>query len=341
MIGSLLLLNLICHVHATASNSLSDCIKLAKNFKTTCSSGPVSNIIATTGTDVTCPSLTGMSCPGSTTSGSCVFQHKMCVTCFKSGSVVKIRVQSNGLPLYCPHVSSLFSETNLDFVVNFNPDVSINSPNIKITTQRDINSVVCNVSGEMRVPKASNYVSYSSPMVINVLAGVSVDGVAILNVNNRDSQDPFYPAKGPTEHVDQCLVHCQEGGLLHYHMGSGCAKYATSSTKVLPCASVPLCKSSIATYSINSFSNYKTLTVIGIAKDGHIIYGPYLSSGRQVKSGFDVCNGMFYDSIGNYAYFVTQTYPYITGCFGPSNYPSVRPSCTKNPPSAYTKQKNT
>ena len=52
--------------------------------------------------------------------------------------------------------------------------------------------------------------------------------------------------------------------------------------------------------------------------------------------GFDVCNGMFYDSIGNYAYFATSTYPYLVGCFGPENYPSFGPNCTINRPSNYT-----
>src|SRR6202020_871258 len=77
------------------------------------------------------------------------------------------------------------------------------------------------------------------------------------------------------------------------------------------------------------------MTVIGVAKDGHVIYGPYLSSNTRVTSGFDICNGMFYDSIGNYAYFATSTYPYLVGCFGPGNYPSFSPNCTTNGASFY------
>ncbi len=47
---------------------------------------------------------------------------------------------------------------------------------------------------------------------------------------------------------------------------------------------------------------------------------------------------MFFDSIGNYGYFVTRTYPYITGCFGPGNYPTgVSLNCTTNGPTSYTK----
>ena len=78
------------------------------------------------------------------------------------------------------------------------------------------------------------------------------------------------------------------------------------------------------------------MTVIGVAKDGHVVYGPYLSANTRVTSGFDICNGMFYDSIGNYAYFATSTYPYLVGCFGPGNYPSFGPNCTTNGVSSYT-----
>jgi hypothetical protein len=86
------------------------------------------------------------------------------------------------------------------------------------------------------------------------------------------------------------------------------------------------------------FTSYRTLTPIGISKDGHVAYGPYTSDGTRVTSGFDICNGMFFDSVGNYGYFATNTFPYMIGCFGPSNYPDkLVPNCTTNPPSYYTK----
>ena len=110
-----------------------------------------------------------------------------------------------------------------------------------------------------------------------------------------------------------------EYGVYHYHISSGCI-VSPPSGNISTCATNTVCGSNIANYSLQSYpSSAKTLTVIGIAKDGHVIYGPYTSSGSQVKSGFDICNGMFYDSIGNYGYFATTTYPYITGCFGPGN----------------------
>ena len=114
----------------TASNSYANCLQIAAQFATTISNGPVVNITATTGVNVTCSQLAGASCPGSIINGVCVFQQKLCVTCINS-SPVRIRVQTNGLPRRCTVVptGALIAELNIDFEVNFNPDVSVNSPN--------------------------------------------------------------------------------------------------------------------------------------------------------------------------------------------------------------------
>ena len=110
--------------------------------------------------------------------------------------------------------------------------------------------------------------------------------------------------------------------------------------------------------------------VVGIATDGHPLYGPYLSDGSQ-PTCLDACNGMFLyvsslslscssvlvflsvsslfsllsltharnnrNGFENYAYFVTNTFPYHIGCVGPSNYPAfaVASTCTTNPTTSY------
>ena len=203
-------------------------------------------------------------------------------------------------------------------------------------TAGELSSLLCNTTTHASVPSASAYVQRSSSTAFTPLAGVSVDGVSIFNVNSANQVDPFYPTGGfSAEGADQCLSHPGGGGEFHYHVGSGCP--LNPPANVSNCSPTIGCLNNVANYSIGMFSSYKTLTVIGIGKDGHIIYGPYLSSGARVTSGFDICNGMFHDSIGNYAYFVTNTYPYITGCFGPGNYPNFKPNCTTNPPASYTK----
>jgi hypothetical protein len=268
----------------------------------------------------------------------CTWQRKLAVTCI-NGSTVRIRIQSNGLPGRCASVPSTvkISELSIDFEVNFNPVVSVKSPKVSASTQSELYGIMCNITSQQDVPSSSNYLSYSRPETMGVLAGLSIDNVAILNVNSANNVDPFYPPSGySSEEVDSCLNHPQVGGIYHYHMMSGCA-VSPPTGNISLCSAITDCKNNISYYSLTTFpSSAKTLTVVGIAKDGHVIYGPYTSAGQILTSGFDICNGMFYDSIGNYAYFSTIQFPYITGCFGPGNYPSVGPNCTSNGPSSYT-----
>lgn len=60
---------------------------------------------------------------------------------------------------------------------------------------------------------------------------------------------------------------------------------------------------------------------IGLAKDGHIVWGPYKDEGVVWKScDVDVCNGKLIN--GFYGYVSSLKHPYFVGCFGPANYPT-------------------
>jgi hypothetical protein len=319
--------------HATASNALSDCQTVASAFRSTINyTAP--NITATTGVNVTC-SATGVVCPGVNISGVCVWQRKLSAVCRNASGIIKIRIQTNGLPPRCASVPmGIFAELNVDFEVNFNPDVSVNSINQNLTTVSLLSQELCILTSVQSVPMASGYMSYGATG-LTTATGVSVDGVMIFSADSANNVDPFFPLPSNlTESVDTCLAHCQAAGVYHYHIGSGCMVNPPTGS-ISACATTS-CITNVATYAIASFSSYQTMTVIGVARDGHVIYGPYLSSGTLVTSGFDACNGMFYDSIGNYAYFATSTYPYLVGCFGPANYPSFGPNCTSNGVSSYT-----
>lgn len=270
-------------ISGTASNSLSDCTTLASYFDTTCGGVAAASVTAMTGVNVTCTyGYTNSTCPGTYSSGSCVFLHKLCVTCSGS-SPVRIRVQSNGLPRYCPFSPSRISETIIDFTVNFNPDVSISSPVHNPTTAAALNGIVCNVS-QTSVPSASNFTLDSTSSRVSGLAGISVDGISIANANNVDYQDPFYPPDtNSSEGVDACLGHPDIQGTYHYHMASGCA-LTRPTRNISSCSNTASCRTNVSNYGISLFSSYRTLTVIGIAKDGHIIYGPYYSNGAEVKT---------------------------------------------------------
>ena len=321
-------------MHATASNSLSDCQSVASQFRTTINY-TATNITGTTGVNVTC-STPGILCPGQNISGICVWQRKLSVVCRNASGTIKIRIQTNGLPPRCANVpQGTFLELNVDFEVNFNPDVSINSLNKNLSTLSSLSQTICTLSYSSTVPSASGFVNYGTTNLATV-TGVSVDGVVMFSADSADNVDPFYPPPGfTTEGVDSCLAHCQAMGVYHYHIATGCMVNLPSGS-ISSCAGTTACQTSVANYSISGFSSYQTMTVIGVAKDGHVVYGPYLSANTRVTSGFDICNGMFYDSIGNYAYFATSTYPYLVGCFGPGNYPSFGPNCTTNGVSSYT-----
>jgi hypothetical protein len=58
--------------------------------------------------------------------------------------------------------------------------------------------------------------------------------------------------------------------------------------------------------------------IIGLAKDGHLIFGPWNQSGALWGcNAHNVCNGVFLAD-GAYAYVGASTFPYVIGCWGPS-----------------------
>lgn len=69
--------------------------------------------------------------------------------------------------------------------------------------------------------------------------------------------------------------------------------------------------------------------MVGIAKDGHPIYGPYNASGEAwTCSERDVCNGVFFSDT-NYGYAATKTHPYVLGCWGPAASQTYAQTCSK------------
>ncbi|CAF3679560.1 unnamed protein product [Rotaria sp. Silwood1] len=270
-------------IYGTASNSLSDCNAVAAKFDTTCGGIAASSVTAMTGVNVTCSSgFTSTTCPGTYSGSVCVFSHKLCVTCSGS-SPVTIRVQSNGLPRYCPNVPVTLVGTTIDFTVNFNPDVNINSPVHNPSSASALYGIVCNISSQMTVPSVSNFVLNSGSASVSTLAGVSIDGVSIENVNSANNVDPFYPPDVTlTERVDACLGHPNFQSVYHYHMASGCAVNRPSGS-ISSCTGTTACNTNVSNYGISLFNNNRNLTVIGVAKDGHVIYGPYYSSGSEVN----------------------------------------------------------
>jgi hypothetical protein len=310
---------------ARANNSFVDCELIASKFNST--------------TNVSCYGLTNATCPVDVINGECKFEHISSATCI-NGTAVEIQIYSNGLPPFCPNRNNTYRlvEQNINFTVIFNPDVSVNQPQLNAVTQADLHAIVCSPNSTQLTSNNATLMLSDNTTIADRIVGISIDGVAILNALDGYNEDVFYPINSTsTESVDQCLGRVEADETYYYHLGSSCPLDPPNDLTTT-CSNIPVCQPSIPNYSTSMFISHKHLTVIGIAKDGHLIYGPYRSDGTLITDGFDICNGMFFDSVGNYGYFVTNTFPYVIGCFGPSNYPqNLQPNCTKNPPVHYIK----
>lgn len=108
----------------------------------------------------------------------------------------------------------------------------------------------------------------------------------------------------------------------------------TGSLKSLPsgkaCTDDSTCKSDKETYILKARSTQKVLTPIGIARDGHKIFGPYDADGvAWDPCDVNVCNGITIE--GEYAYVMTTFFPYTVGCFSTGAQPLLYASCSTNP----------
>lgn len=113
----------------------------------------------------------------------------------------------------------------------------------------------------------------------------------IFNSNSAEKMDPFYPKEWSssgtleTEKVDSCTGHPQVNGLYHYHILPPCLVAKDHIIATDPCAKNSACSNDIATYTKGYYTTYaKTYTVLGIAKDGHKIIGPYDSTGNEIDT---------------------------------------------------------
>ena len=90
-------------------------------------------------------------------------------------------------------------------------------------------------------------------------------------------------------------------------------------------------------------TNFQGLRIIGLAKDGHVIYGPYNSDGELWEcDDHDICNGRYFSEMdGSYAYVATATHPYILGCFGPAPEQIYYQECSQNTCGAVSSLMNT
>ena len=125
--------------------------------------------------------------------------------------------------------------------------------------------------------------------------------------------------------VDSCLGRTDNDGTYYYRTASPCLQTAYSPAVGGECSQ---CANDMKGYFKTQIGK-KDLPVVGIAKDGHVVYGPYWPGSQAEITGchIDVCNGFFYANPDKtsaqkylYGYAATSYHPYGPPCFGPANY---------------------
>lgn len=143
---------------------------------------------------------------------------------------------------------------------------------------------------------------------------------------------------GEGESMDLCLSHASPNNYAqHAHSISPCACDSCSgSTTTKPGACNDAGKDCLPSDYSSMYEGWTTSDgtyggFYGLAKDGHVIYGPFNADGDLwACEDVDMCNGFFLSS-GDYAYASTTFFPYIVGCWGPaSSDHTYLPTCTTN-----------
>lgn len=165
-------------------------------------------------------------------------------------------------------------------------------------------------------------VSRGNALIFNSLSNYDGDTV---DIDLLDDDDIFY------DYFDDCLAYIDEDEYLAYRSLSKCLK-TTPDTNTPGINTLENLYDLRETFEDKWISTANYGNPVGIAKDGHVIFGPYNENGELWScDDVDFCNGFFLADT-SYAYASTTFYPYTVGCWGPANgqLSSFTPSCTTN-----------
>ncbi|KAJ8603022.1 hypothetical protein CTAYLR_001570 [Chrysophaeum taylorii] len=302
-------------------------------------------------------------CPGNGTwisDDECQWTRKLCVSCDASTGTTRIRVQTNNMPdgsgQMAPVGQAEIDEKNLDFEVNFNQAV-VTGQNYETeaTTQDEVDDALCSTRA-MASAKINDDNDFESADGSDTTVGngmVTITGIVSWGTSANDV-DPWFPpaywngVAQEVESVDNCLVHAADGWLHHHSLSP--AYWASDGSTCTAYQALAQYDDEVSVTTLmfegedgDSMDGHEDLQIVGIALDGHLVFGPYASSTVEVYdgTGLDMCNGVRYDDDADgtrdaYAYFMSKTFPYQMGCWGPANYPDHTPNCTTNAQSSYS-----
>ena len=235
---------------------------------------------------------------------------------------------------YSSHEQPAYQE--IDFTVNWNLDPKFASSrlvNNKADNQDSLNDVVCDTQRTIDSSVPLAYQFQNNGGSLDSAVGLSITGSVYHLALTPESIDPVYPTNYDgwnglietlKEDVDENLIHPTEEGVFHYHTVTP----AIAKTQLEKSESVQAYEGDVISEIIMYFSTSdyaRKMKPVGIAKDGHVIWGPY----NQNSDGdfnpweacdVDVCNGAYVN--GNYGYAATLFVPYTVGCWGPGSSPN-------------------
>lgn len=314
------------------TGTMSECQAFASQFDNTCGVTTPCSFEEMDSKEVSCSNIDD-SCPGDVEDDKCNFRRRLCVTCSEREGSRYIRVQTNSFPDHCISSKTKAHENQIDFEVYFNPRLRDPTP-VSITTQAVLDSQVC----------TWNWPAHETPFGLTLYSG-NVDGVVGITFTgvpiyggsgegtNKDAILPK-PASAMSylNQMDFCLGNVNSiSQFYHFYTFSPCMMTSAQKSADPPqtCSGYGNCATNPKTYMISGVTKAKTL--VGIALDGHLIYGPWkTATATWTKCDVDVCNGINMED-DEYAYAMTTFHPYTIGCWGPGNKQTIKQSCSTNP----------
>ena len=289
-----------------------------------------------------------LKCPNTgSESNTCFLSRRNCVTCrVKSNGDVYIRMQSNGIPSHCYGSSydedvAYPEDQNVDWEVKWNSDVStVYNYDSVFESATIVERLLCDYDRLKSTHMFEDQYYFSRGENQDHVAGYAFDNLPIFNAltvdDHTDSEEEHACVSGQTctidyqdalkeeaDTMDTCLTHSSLDKELHYHSLGRCMKdfntLLSGTGSPTLCKDEPACLQDPFTYAkmAPAYQVNRGLTDIGLARDGHVIKGPYNADGELWSCAeHDICNGVFLED-GSYAYVATSTFPYIVGCWGP------------------------
>jgi hypothetical protein len=267
----------------------------------------------------------------------------MCLACLTYNGEVKIRVQSNNMPNSCwqtnPNSPNVPDYVNVDFRVTWNADMTrvLNYLDADFATPADVDTVLCDIqrTSSANMHSSITYVEVDNSTSLEHWSGFTRNNVALFNgltIANEDVLDT------EADLLDGCLGQSSANdNVQHVHTISPCVNGSgvsgSKTRKPGACAQDKDCFPEDNSYALGSWStqNANFGGVYGLARDGHVVFGPYNSDGELWScDDVDQCNGFFLDD-GSYGYASTTFFPYTVGCWGPApTGHTYKPGCSKS-----------